>query len=111
MKTAEIINAIPQNMSLETYFDSLNVFEKRELIDELEEAKNNYSKNLKRNSALACFSYLVSFGCYFGVQETWFIYYLICLNIPLSFFLFLSYKSSYSYSKSIRVLEKRLGNS
>jgi hypothetical protein len=25
MKTAEIINAIPQNMSLETYFDSLDI--------------------------------------------------------------------------------------
>ncbi|MFM7667500.1 MAG: hypothetical protein ACKO7D_04855 [Bacteroidota bacterium] len=111
MKTAEILNAIPQNMSLEAYFDSLDVFEKRQLLNELEVTKENYSISLNRNTKLACFSYLVSFGCYFGVKETWFIFYLICLNIPLSFFLFLNYKNSYTYLKAIRILEKRLKNS
>ena len=111
MKTAEIINAIPENMSLETYFDSLDIFEKRQILNELEKSKEIFSKSLNRNTKLACFSYLVSFGCYFGIQETWFIFYLVCLNIPLSFVLFLNFKSSYTYLKAIRILEKRLKNS
>ena len=48
MKTkAEILNAIPSGMDLETYFDSLTIFEKREMINELEICKSHFTKNLK----------------------------------------------------------------
>lgn len=110
MKKAEILNAIPFGIDLETYFESLDIFDKRQLINELEVAKNNCAKNIKRNILLACFSYLVSFSCYFGIQEVWFFFYLICINIPLSIFLLLAINNSQCYLRAIRILEKKLIN-
>lgn len=37
---ADILNAIPSGMDLETYFDSLYIFDKRELINELVNQKS-----------------------------------------------------------------------
>ena len=90
---AEILNAIPIGVDLETYFNSLNIFEKRELITELEVCKS---------------SYLCSFLCYFGIKEAWFIYYLIGINLPLSIFLLLDVKDKSYYGKVIKKLERRL---
>ena len=47
-KEARVLNAIPSDKTLIEYFDSLDVFEKRELIDELKYVGNAYSKNLKK---------------------------------------------------------------
>ena len=105
---AEILNTIPTGMNLETYFASLNIFEKRELIYELEVCKSNFTKNLKPKMYLAIFSYICSFLCYFGIGEEWFIYYLIGINLPLSFFLFLDIKDASFYDKVIKKLESRL---
>jgi hypothetical protein len=109
MKTqAVILNAIPSGMDLETYFDSLNIFQKRELINELEVCKGHFAKNIKPKVMLALFSYTCSFLCYFGIKEDWFIYYLFCLNVPLSIFLFLDIKEFTVYDKVIKKLERRL---
>jgi hypothetical protein len=105
---ATILNAIPENMNLETYFDSLTIFEKRELINELEVCKSHFTKNLKPKMYLAIFSYICSFLCYFGIREVWFIYYLIGINLPLSIFLFLDIKDASFYDKAIKKLERRL---
>ena len=70
-KEARVLNAIPENMTLTEYFDSLDVFEKRELIDELKYMGDVYAKNLSRNMILGGISWLCSFLCYFGIQETW----------------------------------------
>ena len=106
--TAELLNAIPAGMDLGTYFDSLDIFEKRELINELEVCKSNFTKHLKPNVYLALFSYVCSFLCYFGIREEWFIYYLIGINVPLSIFLFLNIKDASFYDKVIKNLERRL---
>ncbi len=112
MKTkAEILNAIPSGMDLETYFDSLTIFEKRELINELEICKGHFTKNLKPKMYLAIFSYICSFLCYFGIREEWFIYYLMGINLPLSIFLFLDIKDASFYDKVIKKLESRLSKS
>jgi hypothetical protein len=103
MKTkAEILNAIPPGMDLETYFDSLNIFEKRELIDELEVCRSHFTKHFKQKVHLALISYTCSFVCFFGVGETWFLYYLVVINIPLSIFLFLDFKDAKFYQKVIK---------
>jgi hypothetical protein len=106
MKTAEIINNIPKNMGLKEYFSSLNIFDKMALINELEFSKSIYSKNLNRNLSLASFSYLISFLCFWGIAEMWFVYYLILINLPLSIILFLNIKSYNLYNKAIIELEK-----
>jgi hypothetical protein len=106
--TAELLNAIPDGIDLGTYFDSLDIFDKRELINELEVSKSFFTKNYKRNTFLVFVSYLISFSCYFGIKETWFIYYLICVNIPLTIFLFLSIKNSLEYLRAIKKLERKL---
>ena len=38
-KEANIINSIKENVSLDEHFDSLNIFEKREMIDEFKQSK------------------------------------------------------------------------
>ncbi len=105
---ADILNAIPSGMDLETYFDSLSIFEKRELIEELDVCKGHFTKNLKPKMHLALFSYLCSFICYFGIREEWFIYYLIGINVPLSIFLFLDFKDASFYEKAIKKLERKM---
>ena len=105
---ATILNAIPSNMDLETYFESLDVFDKRALLDELEICKGHFTKNLKRNTVMVLISDLTSFLCYFGIREEWFIYYLFCINIPMSIFLFLTYRSASIYYLAIEKLKKSI---
>ncbi len=105
MKTkADILNAIPAEMNLETYFETLNIFEKRELIDELEVCKSHCTKHFKQKVHFALISYTISFVCYFGIGEAWFLYYLVGINIPLSIFLFLDFKDGALYDKAIKKL-------
>ena len=106
--TAELLNAIPAGMNLGTYFNSLDIFDKRELINELEVCKSHFTKYLKPNIYLVLFSYVCSFLCYFGIREEWFIYYLIGINVPLTIFLFLNIKDASFYDKVIKNLERRL---
>lgn len=111
MKTnAEILNAIPSEMDLETYFNSLTIFEKRELINELEVCKGHFSKENSLKMRLAIFSYVCSFLCYFGVREDWFIYYLIGINVPLSIFLIMGIQNTKKYEKVIEKLKRSLAN-
>jgi hypothetical protein len=105
MNTAEIINNIPKNMGLNEYFLSLNIFDKRKLINELEFSKSIYSKNLNRNLSLASFSYLISFLCFWGIAEAWFAFYLILINLPLSVILFVHFKNYNMYNKKVLELE------
>jgi hypothetical protein len=95
-------------MDLEAYFDSLDIFDKRELLNELEVCKGHFTKFLKPKMYLVLFSYTCSFLCYFGIKEDWFIYYLIGINVPLSIFLFLEIKDVMFYNKVIKKLERRL---
>jgi hypothetical protein len=105
---ARVLNSIPENMTLKEYFDSLDVFDKRELIDELKQAGSAHSKRMTGQIGLAVFSWICSFLCYFGVQETWFIYYLILINVPLTIFLLLNIRSYTSYNGLARYFEKRM---
>lgn len=107
-KTAEILNATPAGTDLETYFDSLDIFDKRELINELEVSKGHFAKHLKPQIYMALFSYVCSFLCYFGIKEDWFIYYLIGINVPLSIFVLLNAKDVIFYEKAIKKLERRM---
>ncbi len=107
-KEANIINSINPGVTLDDHFDSLGIFEKREMIDELKQSKGYFSKNMARNISLALLSYICSIGCYFGVQETWFFYYLIAINLPLRVFLYLNLRDFARYDKLAEKYEKKL---
>jgi hypothetical protein len=107
-KEANVLNSIKPGKSLDEHFDSLDIFEKREMIDELKQSKEYFSKNMGRNIFLVVFSYISSSLCYFGVQETWFIYYLMVINVPLSIFLYLNLRDFTRYAKLAEKYEKRL---
>jgi hypothetical protein len=109
MKTnADILNSIPSEMDLITYFDSLSIFEKRELINELKVCNSFFNKNMRLKTRLVLFSYGCSFFCYFRISENWIMYYLIGINVPLSLFLFRGIQEALFYEKAIRKLERRL---
>jgi hypothetical protein len=107
-KQARVLNSIPHDKTLEEYFDTLDIFEKIELIDELKQAGKAHSAHVTRQVGLALLSWVCSFLCYFGVRETWFIYYLIVINIPLSIFLFLNVRSFTNYNGLAKYFEKKL---
>lgn len=107
-KEANVINSIKSGVSLDEHFDSLDIFEKREMINELKQSMGYFSKNMGRNIIFAVFSYFCSTLCYFGVQETWFIYYLIVINVPLSIFLYLNIRDFTRYAKLAERYEKKL---
>lgn len=107
-RQARVLNAIPNDMTLEEYFDSLDVFDKREMINELKQAGGAHSKYMTQQISLAVFSWVCSFLCYFGVRETWFAYYLIAINIPLSIFLWLNIRNFTNYNGLARYFEKRM---
>jgi hypothetical protein len=107
-KEANIINSIKPEVSLDEHFDSLDIFKKREMINEFKQSKEYFSKNMGRNIFFAAFSYICSALCYFGVQETWFIYYLMLINVPLSILLYLNLRDFTRYAKLAEKYEKRL---
>jgi len=107
-KEARVLNSIPGGKTLEEYFDSLDIFEKRELIEELKQAGEAHSKNTTRKIVMALFSWLCSFLCYFGIQETWAIYYFIAINIPLTVILLLQIRSFSNYNGVARYFEKKI---
>ena len=107
-KEANVINSIKKGVSFDEHFDSLNIFEKREMIDELKQSKEYFRKNMVRNIFFALFSYICSTLSYFAVQETWFIYYLIAINVPLSIFLYIHLNNFATYAKLVERYEKKI---
>lgn len=57
-KEANVINSIKPGTPLDEHFDSLDIFEKREMIDELKQSMGYFSKNMGRNIIFAVFSYI-----------------------------------------------------
>jgi hypothetical protein len=106
--TAQILNNIPVGMELKEYFNSLDAFQKRDLIDEIKEIAAYWVSKSKRMLPLAILSYLCSFVCYFGTDQSWAGWYLFAINIPLTFILFLHYRKAYRYSIAANILEKEL---
>lgn len=106
---ASLLNAIPMGVDLTDYFDSLNVFEKRELINELKYCRETQSKNLKKSTNLVLFSHLISLVCYLGVKQEWFFIYLLCIHAPMDIFLFFKINTARTYQLAIELLEKRMG--
>jgi len=107
-KEATVLNSIKPGVSLDEHFDSLDIFDKREMIDEFKQSKGFFSKNMRRNIYLVAFSYICSAFCYFGVQETWFIYCLIAINVALSMLLYSQLRDFTRYAIMVERYEKRL---
>jgi hypothetical protein len=56
--TAEVLNGIPEGMELKDYFNTLDAFQKRELIDELKEIASLWVSKSKKTLPLAILSYV-----------------------------------------------------
>ncbi len=107
-KSAEILNAIPTGVELKDYFNTLDAFQKRELIDELKEIASLWVSKSKKTLPLAILSYVVSFVCYFGTDQSWAGWYLFAINVPLTFIHILHYVKAYRYTIAAKILEKEL---
>ena len=105
-ETAQVLNSIPDGVQLGDYFKTLSFSEKEELIKELTVCKEHFSKDLIPYSILVALSFLVSTACFFGIQETWFAFYLVLLNTPLSIFYYLKTKRMSTYKSAIAHLRK-----
>jgi hypothetical protein len=106
--TAEVLNGIPVGMELNDYFNTLDIFQKRELINEIKEIAAFWVSKFKKMLPLAILSYVVSFLCYFGTDQSWAGWYLFFINVPLTFILLLHYRKAYQYSIAANILEKEL---
>jgi len=107
-KSAEILNAIPVGMELNDYFNTLDIFQKRELINEIKEMASLWVSKFKKMLPLAILSYIVSFVCYLGTDQSWAGWYLFVINVPLTVILILHYLKAYRYTIAAKILEHKL---
>jgi len=107
-KEVRVLNAIPADKTLEEYFDSLDIFDKREMINDLKYAGDIFSNNFRKKLILASISFICSFVCYFGIRETWFIYYLILINFLILIFTGINLRQFMKYYGAAKHFEKRL---
>jgi hypothetical protein len=106
--TAEVLNGIPVGMELNDYFNTLDIFQKRELINEIKEIAAFWVSKFKKMFPLAILSYVVSFLCYFGTDQSWAGWYLFAINVPLTVILVLHYIKAYKYTIAAKILEHKL---
>jgi hypothetical protein len=108
MSMTEIINEIPDGVDLETYFEGLDIFDKRKLISELEIIERNYSKRYRRNSSLVCFSLVISLLSMCFIDSFWLKCYLIIIHIPMVVLLNKNSSKAKLYRSAIILLERKL---
>jgi hypothetical protein len=103
-KKADVINAIPSDMDLLSYFLSLSNPEREMLMEELKVAQENLSVNNPQYVYMLVVCYLVSISCYFGVREYWFMAYLFAINLVVTLLYMSTLSKARPYKKSLRLL-------
>jgi hypothetical protein len=103
-KRADVINAIPPDKDLLSYFLSLSNPEREMLIEELKVAEENLNGNKPQHLYMLMVCYVVSISCYFGVREYWFMAYLFAINLVVSLLFFSTFRKARPYKKSHRLL-------
>lgn len=105
MKT---LATLPPDMSMVDYFKEMNIFEKRQLLNELEEIKLSMDTRLvsfKKSMALAALLSLVGI---ISLPYIWSVVYFGAINL-IFYLLYLKYsKKSINYRALINYLTKRL---
>jgi len=103
-KRADVINAIPPDMDLLSYFLSLSNAEREMLMEELKVAEVNLSGNKPQYVYMLVVCYVVSVSCYFGVREYWFMAYLLAINLVVTLLYISTFSKARPYTKSLRLL-------
>jgi len=103
-----ILSQKPENLSLIEYFKTLNVFDKRELINELELSKSKSDKSLKYFKYLLTFSVLSSVICISILPDILVVSTYTALSLGVFVIFYKKYKISIKYKSVIDYLQKNM---
>lgn len=98
----------PENLSLIEYFNTLNVFDKRELINELELFKSMSDKSLRYFKYLLVFSVLSSVICISILPNILVVSTYTLLSLGVFVIFYKKYKISIKYKSVIDYLQKNM---
>lgn len=108
MKKKSVLLQKPTQMSLIEYFDTLDPFDKRHLLDELEQSKDVYQSSLdgfKPWFAVVIFSSVIGI---ISLPNIWFILYFCSISGFMSFLFFKRWNLIRKFKMVIRYLTQRL---
>ena len=98
----------PENLSLIEYFNTLNVFDKRELINNLRAFKSISDKSLRYFKYLLAFSVLSSVICISILPNILVVSTNTLLSLGVFVIFYKKYKISFKYKSVIEYLQKNM---
>ena len=98
----------PENLSLIEYFNTLNVFDKRELINDLRVFKSISDKSLRYFKYLLAFSVLSSVICISILPNILVVSAYTLLSLGVFVIFYKKYKISFKYKSVIEYLQKNM---
>ena len=98
----------PENLSLIEYFNTLNVFDKRELINDLRAFKSISDKSLRYFKYLLAFSVLSSVICISILPNILVVSAYTLLSLGVFVIFYKKYKISIKYKSVIEYLQKNM---
>jgi hypothetical protein len=98
----------PENLSLIEYFNTLNVFDKRELINDLRAFKSISDKSLRYFNYLLAFSVLSSVICIAILPNILVVSTYTLLSLGVFVIFYKKYKISIKYKTVIEYLQKNM---
>jgi hypothetical protein len=98
----------PENLSLIEYFNTLNVFDKRELINDLRAFKSISDKSLRYFKYLLAFSVLSSVICISILPNILVVSAYTLLSLGVFVIFYKKYKISFKYKSVIEYLQKNM---
>lgn len=104
----KILSQKPKNLSLIEYFNTLNVFDKRELVNELELFKSISDKSLRYFNYLLAFSVLSSVICISILPNILVVSTYTLLSLSVFVIFYKKYKTSIKYKSVIEYLQKNM---
>lgn len=106
--TPSLILSVPKDSSLIEYFDSLDCFDKRDLINELKMLLNLEQEALRRSSGYFIASLLFGALSLCFHYNPWYLLILFAVNTPLMYLIYRSYNYANKLKWIVRYLEYRL---
>jgi len=103
-----LISKKPDNSSLVEYFQTLDVFDKRELINDLRVFKSISDKSLRYFNYLLAFSVLSSVICIAILPNILVVSTYTLLSLSVFFIFYKKYKTSIKYKSVIDYLQKNI---
>ena len=106
--TPSLILSIPKESNLMEYFDTLNCFDKRDLINEFIMLLNLEQEAIRRSSGYLIVSLLFGALSLCFHYNPWYLLILFAVNTPLMYLIYRSYKYAHKLKCLVRYLEYRL---